>query len=349
MFRLCLFVSILCGIKASNYVWQQENIHSEAIDTEKAWISWKEYFSKQYVTIEEELKRHKIWGQNWQKIMKSNSNSSITHKLRMNQFGDMTATEFDTWIKESNNIIYPTIDATVDEDDNTYHDTSSYSDIPTSIDWTNYQGKNYVTPVKSQDICTNTVAFINSISSVWAVNTSMLYNLSQLEVSQCTSTLCNEQGILFQSVFPEIARNYTTGICDESEYNSLAQCKKNECTGHDPILGAINVKSKSSSDLATAVATNGPTVVGIEADQDVFQFYESGVITGNCGTRIDHSLLVVGYGTDESGTEYWKCQNSWGTDWGQKGYVLICKDCDKNNGYGECGILSSPIYPKISQ
>jgi len=99
----------------------------------------------------------------------------------------------------------------------------------------------------------------------------------------------------------------------------------------------------SSSALETATAA-GCVSIGIEADQTAFQHYSSGVLTGNCGTSIDHGVLVVGYGTDGS-QAYWKVKNSWGETWGQKGYVNICRDCNKNGKDGECGILMEPNVP----
>ena len=76
------------------------------------------------------------------------------------------------------------------------------------------------------------------------------------------------------------------------------------------------------------------------------QFYTSGVITGACGTQLDHSLTAVGYGA-LNGVEYYKFQNLWGTAWGMDGYVLIARGEQYNAGAGECGIYTTPSY--ISQ
>ena len=67
------------------------------------------------------------------------------------------------------------------------------------------------------------------------------------------------------------------------------------------------------SAMMTAV-TGQPVSIAIQANQPSFQLYASGVITGLCGTQLDHGVLAVGYGT-VSGTDYWKVKNSWDTSW----------------------------------
>jgi len=137
------------------------------------------------------------------------------------------------------------------------------------------------------------------------------------------------------------------GLCSESEYPYTAQdgtCKASSCgTKYDPISGYNDVTHDSEAALMAAVA-KGPVSIAIEADRSAFQFYRSGILTGSCGTRLDHGVLVVGYGS-EGNQDYWKVKNSWGASWGEEGYVLICKSCNKNGRAGECGILKEPSYP----
>ena len=83
--------------------------------------------------------------------------------------------------------------------------------------------------------------------------------------------------------------------------------------------------------------------VAIEADQTAFQLYKSGVLTEGCGssgiapTVLDHGVLAVGYGS-EDGQDYFLVKNSWGSSWGDKGYIKL----GTNN---VCGILDQPVYP----
>jgi len=64
----------------------------------------------------------------------------------------------------------------------------------------------------------------------------------------------------------------------------------------------------------------------------------------SCGTSLDHCVLIAGYNTDAS-TPYWIVKNSWGTSWGQEGYVWIKKDTGKSAGV--CGIAKEGVYPTM--
>jgi hypothetical protein len=83
----------------------------------------------------------------------------------------------------------------------------------------------------------------------------------------------------------------------------------------------------------------GPVAAAIEADQSAFQLYKSGVLTGSCGIKYDHGVLVVGYGSN-----YWKVKNSWGPSWGESGYVRLERGL---GGSGQCGILLEASYPVL--
>jgi C1A family cysteine protease len=119
------------------------------------------------------------------------------------------------------------------------------------------------------------------------------------------------------------------------------------------VTGFQDVESGSEDAMKEALS-EGPVSVAIEADQGVFQFYKSGVVTSKeCGQNLDHGVLAVGYGDykDEKTGDtipYWLVKNSWGTVWGQEGYVMISRTVTAS-GDSECGILSQPSFPKLQK
>jgi len=99
------------------------------------------------------------------------------------------------------------------------------------------------------------------------------------------------------------------------------------------------VPQNNPSQLKAAIQ-QGAVTVAIQADTSVFQYYNGGIITSAaCGTSLDHAVLAVGYGS-ENGWEYFLVRNSWGTYWGENGYVKIAI----TTGAGICGINMYPVY-----
>lgn len=83
-----------------------------------------------------------------------------------------------------------------------------------------------------------------------------------------------------------------------------------------------------------------PVSVAIQADQRVFQTYKSGVFdSSSCGTQLDHATNVVGWG-EEDGQEFWIMRNSWGSSWGESGYMRMAIE----DGHGICGIQMQVDY-----
>ncbi|CAI9783742.1 unnamed protein product [Fraxinus pennsylvanica] len=100
--------------------------------------------------------------------------------------------------------------------------------------------------------------------------------------------------------------------------------------------------TNSESALLKSVAKQ-PVSVAIDASGSDLQFYKSGVFTGECGTDLDHGVTAVGYGTASDGTKYWLVKNSWGTSWGENGYIRMQRDINAEEGL--CGIAMQASYP----
>jgi C1A family cysteine protease len=90
------------------------------------------------------------------------------------------------------------------------------------------------------------------------------------------------------------------------------------------------------------VAAHQPVSVAIDGSGYDFKFYKGGVFTGSCGNSLTHAVTVIGYGAS-AGTKYWLVKNSWGTDWGEGGYMRMQRDIGSFGGL--CGITLQASYP----
>jgi len=318
------------------------------MDLQKTWGDWRRDFGKKYVSIEEEYRRFGIFIENLQKIAlwNTNSNSAL---LRPNQFADLTNEEFVRRVHGKNGKCFAGKRPKFTVGGKGQHKTGQKLGAdPTSVDWTQ---KGVVTPVKNQGDCGSCWSFstTGSIECNYAIATGNLNSLSEQQLMDCSYSYGNlgcdggEMDDAFKYVIAE------GGLCTEAAYpytgkDGICDVK---CSLYDPIASYTDVTKDSEQSLEDAVA-QGCVSVAIEANQFAFQYYSSGVLTGACGTDLDHGVLAVGYGT-LNGESYWKVKNSWGTSWGEEGYVLICKDCNANGDKGECGILMQPSYPLSKQ
>lgn len=203
--------------------------------------------------------------------------------------------------------------------------------------------------MKNQGQCGSCWAFsaTGSMECDYAIKTGQLVSLSEQQLVDCSGSYGNygcDGGWYYYAW--EYAQN-AGGLCTEDEYPYTAMdgiCQSNSCGEKYTTPNTFSDVTAEDPSALELAAVNGCVSVAIEADQTAFQYYSSGVLSGVCGTNIDHAVLVVGYGT-LNGQDYWKVKNSWGTTWGEEGYVLICRNCNDNGAYGECGINMYPAYP----
>ncbi|KAL9185737.1 hypothetical protein ACHAXT_003514 [Thalassiosira profunda] len=95
----------------------------------------------------------------------------------------------------------------------------------------------------------------------------------------------------------------------------------------------------------------GPVAVGLIGADPAFLSYESGIYTSSKGGKCefgqaDHAMLITGYGEEVSKDgkvqKYWIARNSWGSGWGEKGYVKFAREGGRKGHPGVCGIARSP-------
>jgi hypothetical protein len=133
-----------------------------------------------------------------------------------------------------------------------------------------------------------------------------------------------------------------------------------EYTTRVGVSGYTQVTSNDALAVQTVLATTGPLTIGVGTWS--WEDYESGILQNvNDGDfLIDHEVQMVGYGYDaELGAGYWLVKNSWGTGWGEDGYIRLYRaptqqqePCAPNGTFlepicGTCGCLFTTKFPHV--
>jgi len=307
------------------------------------WEAFKTRHAKAYTDKSEENFRLKVFMENKHFIAKHNQRAANGYKgytLAMNKYGDLLHHEFVS-IMNGFKKSYRT-----DSINGSTYLSPMNVVIPASVDW---RTKGYVTDVKDQGQCGSCWSFsaTGALEGQHFRKLGSLTSLSEQNLVDCSKKYGNDgcEGGLMDNAFHYIKDNH--GIDTEISYPYEA--KDDRCRFKPRNVGAtdtgfIDIPEGSEDKLKEAVATVGPVSVAIDASHESFQFYSKGVYdeTECSSEQLDHGVLVVGYGTSPAGEDYWIVKNSWGTSWGDEGYIKMSRN--KNN---QCGIATSASYPLV--
>ena len=295
-------------------------------------------FEKRYSSIENLVDRFYIFKDNLKYIETVNTQNN-TYQLGVTRFTDITNDEYRELLTRKT-VGLPKNYCT----DKTYPTSSPYT---ASVDW---RLKNAVTPVKDQGQCGSCWAFstTGAVEGIYAIKSGKLTSFSEEQLVECAQSYGNHgcNGGLMQYAFSYVMDN---GLTTESAYPYTSGTgSSGTCKAFTPVTKLSSCYNVPANELQLTYANqNQPVSISIEADAKSFQLYKSGVYNDPaCGTTLDHGVLTVGYGST-GGQNYWIVKNSWGTGWGDNGYIYIARNSVASSTKGICGIAMDASYPGL--
>lgn len=202
-----------------------------------------------------------------------------------------------------------------------------------------------VTPVKDQKQCGScwTFSATGVLEGAHFLATGELLSFSEQQFVDCATAAYDNYGCnggLSANAF-EYATTHTVELETDYPYTAVdGTCAYDESKGKITVTEWSWVYPRQSPDALKAALTLQPVSVSVDANCTAFHSYSSGVLTSEagCGTSLDHAILAVGWGV-EDGVDYWLVKNSWGSDWGEDGYIKIGIE----DGVGVVGIQTRPV------
>lgn len=185
---------------------------------------------------------------------------------------------------------------------------------------------------------------VAAVEGINKIKTGKLVSLSEQELVDCdhnSNEGCN--GGFMDKAFEFIKTN--GGITTENDYPYAGKndkCDKAKEKDHAVTITGYETVPKSDELALQTAAAKQPVSVAIDASGFNFQLYSKGIFSGYCEKNLNHGVTVVGYGV-EGGEKYWLVKNSWGSRWGEAGYIKMKRGIKDKEGL--CGINLEASYP----
>lgn len=295
--------------------------------------------SKNYVSQTEYETRLANFIATTKKVAALNAKSKATNStatFAINKFADLTDAEFGVRLGMKGYVPKQVATATVAP--------KGVAAPPNSFDW---RSKGGITAIKDQEQCGSCWAFscTESIESVYIIKgKKSVQPLAPQQIVDCDTTDSGCNGGDLPTCYQYVIST-PNGLETEKDYpyqGTDGSCQADTSKEMDPITNFQYVIEQGSTDemaMATFLAANTPMSIIVDASS--WSSYSGGVLTADeCGQDLDHAVQAVGYsGLDSNG--YWIVRNSWGSDWGENGFIRL------QMASNTCGLTSEVTVPTI--
>lgn len=329
---------------------QMDNVPDHIVE---AFNTWTSKHMKLYSSPEEQYFRLKAFHKNYNTV-KAHNERNLSSKFALNKFADLTPKEFaakylQAPTPQKDFVMKNSLESPFEEDNK-----EVLTQQVDKVDWT-ARGCN--TGIYAQGNCAAGYA-IAAANAVTYASIAKRYRMtlqgslqqqpmtqqaSAQEIIDCSSSYGDNgcSGGTANNAFDYV---YYNGLSYESVYGYTGY-ESGRCRGQSPTQNKISNHYKVSRDnngRLKAAVKQQPVTAAVDAT--TWQFYSSGVFHGSgCSeSSISHFVTIVGYGY-EDGQNFWKIENSWGSNWGSFGYVKLYRSTGSSSY--PCGISSNVFYP----
>jgi len=310
---------------------------------------WKAQYGKEYSTIEEEETRFSNFVLSVERVARRRATAQNPEVFGLTKFADVTVEEFKGLLNYT-----PNKEATLP----TYVNKKGLrAETVTSYDWRDYGA---VTPVKDQGYCGSCWAHsaVEAVESAWYLAGNTLTEFSVEQVNECDTrdAGCNGGDTITAYAYIEKAGGlataasypYTTstyyGVTGSCQAFTVAGGQISGYTYATPKCTSVKCNSQDEATMASNVATNQPASICVYAES--WQDYTSGVLAeSDCKNgydSLDHCVQAVGFTDINESNGYWIVRNSWGTSWGEAGYIYLAY------GTNTCGVADEATFVTIA-
>eukprot|EP01123_Difflugia_compressa_P002191 TRINITY_DN128_c1_g1_i3.p1 TRINITY_DN128_c1_g1~~TRINITY_DN128_c1_g1_i3.p1 ORF type:complete len:321 (+),score=70.05 TRINITY_DN128_c1_g1_i3:59-1021(+) len=294
-----------------------------AISNQELFAEWKLTHNKNYATAEEEDRRFKNFQASIVRVEQRNARAA-NPVFGLTKFSDLSQEEFKQLLG------YVPSNTTV----RSFLPIKSIT-VPDTYDWRN---QDRVTPVKDQAQCGSCWAFstVENVESIYMIanniGSSGMKPLSPQQIVDCDTTDSGCEGGDPPTAYAYIMS--AGGLETDANYPYTAQDGTCAFDSSEIAVKISNWKYATSNDDESTMQSNlvswGPLSICVDAEP--WQDYTSGIMNAaDCGDSLDHCVQAVGYDTSSS-TPFWIVRNSWGTSWGENGYIRL------QYGQDTCGL-----------
>eukprot|EP00051_Salpingoeca_urceolata_P027225 m.480509 g.480509 ORF g.480509 m.480509 type:complete len:339 (-) comp21859_c0_seq1:1361-2377(-) len=322
----CVLVSVAVSPVQGRAVFDMDT----AAVAHAQWEAFKVSHSKMYATDAEEARRFDIFTDNLEYIRQHQAKQGVSYSLGVTAFADLTHSEFAAMM------------TTLPTQQHQQQQQPRYPHHPTQPlpAEKNYTSTGCVRPAQSQGQCGSAAVFavLEIVQTVKCLGTEdhHVEVLSEQQIAECLPggcaggplqpllQYCEQTGFEPEANYPSGHHNH----CPHLNASAAVHCKQ----WH-------TIPSGNETALTEVLAFKGPAICPVDASSRDFQLYSGGVFDDpKCGQQLDHVMFNVGYG-EEDGKKFYLLENSWGSGWGEQGFMRLAREQDNM-----CGVASGALW-----